>query len=124
MTLASKALVALAVCSVTALAQSAEDRFKAKYGRNTPAEEKRLSQEKASTAYRDATPPQGETKPTDKWAEQRHRAKLGRATPAEEAKINAEKANTAYREVKTPPADRWQESYFETKYGRSAPSKK
>lgn len=126
MTLVHKTLVALAVCSTAALAQSnrndADQRFRVKYGRSTPAVEAREAAEKASTAYRDAAPTS--TQATgDRWAEQHHRSKLGRATPAEEKRIEADKSNTAYREVAAPPANRWGDDYLRHKYGRRADSK-
>lgn len=126
MTLAYKTLVALAACSVAAMAQSnrndADQRFRAKYGRSTPAVEAREAAEKSSTAYRDAAPATTQA-PRDQWAEQRHRSKLGRATPAEEKRIEADKSNTAYREVTTPPANRWGDDYMRNKYGRRPASK-
>ncbi|HYP07210.1 MAG TPA: hypothetical protein VER03_13340 [Bryobacteraceae bacterium] len=126
MTLAHKTLVALAVCSVASFAEpnrdTADQRFRAKYGRSTPAVEAQETAEKASTAYRDATPPSDKIAP-NRWAEQRHQVKFGRPTPAEEKRLEAERSNTAYREVTTPPADRWQEGYMGAKYGRTAPKK-
>jgi hypothetical protein len=128
MRLVSKTLVVLAICAAGALAQSRpsaeEQRFKAKYGRYTPAEEARRAEEKANTAYRDATPPRGAEASRDNWSEDRHRAKFGRPTPTEEKKIDAEKANTAYREVTGPVEDRWHDNYLRSKHGRSAPAKK
>jgi hypothetical protein len=127
MNLTSKILVALAICSSAAYPESkvnaAEERFKAKFGRYTPAEEARRAEAEANTAYRDAAPTK-KTGPANDWSEQRHQAKFGRPSPAEEAKINDEKKNTAYREVATPrPADRWHDNYFRTKYGRPAPKR-
>jgi hypothetical protein len=128
MRMASKTLVALAICSGAVLAQSnrndAEERFKAKFGRYTPAEESRREAEKANTAYRDAKPPKASDENRSNWAEQQHRAKYGRPTPAEESKIDAEKANTAYRDVTAPAEDRWYDNYMRSKHGRSAPAKK
>ena len=122
MTLASKTLVALAISSTAFLtyASDSEARFRAKYGRSTPA----VEAQRANTAYRDAKAPTSTEAPKDNWAENRHRVKTGRATPAEESRVAAEKSNTAYREVATPPEDRWHDNYFEKKYGRSAPAKK
>lgn len=122
MTIPSKTLVALAISSTVAVAvaSDSEARFRAKYGRSTPAVEK----QQANTAYRDAKVPTAASAPIDDSAEQRHRTKLGRSTPAVEAKEAAEKSNTAYRDVTTPPEDRWHDNYFEKKYGRSTPNKK
>jgi hypothetical protein len=122
MTLASKTLVALAISSTAfvAFASDSEARFRAKYGRSTPA----VEAQQANTAYRDAQPASKTGAPADNWAEQRHQTKLGRATPAEEARIQADKANTAYREVKAPAEDRWYDSFLQKKYGRSTAPKK
>lgn len=126
MTLVHKTLVALAVWSVASLAEpnrdTADQRFRAKYGRSTPAVEAKDAAEKASTAYRDATPPSDQPA-ANRWAEQRHQAKFGRSTPADEKRMEGEKSNTAYREVTTPLADRWHEGYMGAKYGRTAPKK-
>ena len=118
MTTVSKTLVALTISSAVfvASASDSEARFRAKYGRSTPAVEAQQS----STAYRDAKPAKSGEATTGNWADQHHQTKLGRATPATEARIEAEKSSTAYREVKKAPAeDRWQENLMERKYGRS-----
>jgi hypothetical protein len=122
MRLASRILVALAITSTAYLAQASDSdaRFRAKYGRSTPA----VEAQQASTAYRDAKPAATTAAPGDNWAEQRHRTKLGRATPAEQSRIDAEKASTAYREVKAPVEDTWYDSLLEKKYGRSTAPKK
>jgi hypothetical protein len=126
MSLQSKILVALAICSSAAFSESkvnaAEERFKAKFGRYTPAEEARRAEAEANTAYRDAAPAK-KAVPQNVWSEQRHQAKFGRPSPAEEAKINEEKNNSAYRDASTPPVDRWHDNYFQTKFGRPAPKK-
>ena len=128
MRIVPKTLVALAICSVAALAQSnrndAEERYKAKFGRYTPAEEARRAEEKANTAYRDTTPPKASDAARTNWSEQRHQAKFGRPTPATEAKINEEKANTAFRDVTPTAEDRWYDNYLRTKHGRSTPAAK
>jgi hypothetical protein len=122
MTPVSRTLVALAIASTGFLAYASDSdaRFRAKYGRNTPA----VEANHASTAYRDAKPATTTAAPADTWSEQRQRAKLGRSTPAEESRIEADKANTAYREVKAPVEDRWSDNLLEKKYGRSNSSKK
>ena len=126
MKLTSKILVVLAICFSAAYAESkvnaAEERFKAKFGRYTPAEEARRAEADANTAYRDAAPAK-KAGPVNAWSEQRHQTKYGRPSPAEEAKINDEKKNTAFREVPTASPDRWYDNYFRTKFGRPAPKK-
>jgi hypothetical protein len=97
--------------------------FKAKLGRNSPAEEARLKAERANTAFREATTFEA-AGPANPWLEQLYRAKLGRNSPMEESRLRAERANTAFREETTRearPADNWFEQFYKAKYGRSAP---
>jgi hypothetical protein len=96
-----------------------EQWFQKKYGRSTPAEERRLQAEQASTAYR-ADTTGGAPAPANTWMEQWYAKKYGRNTPAEEARLDAERANTAFREETRPAADNnWFDRWFEKKYGRS-----
>ena len=96
-----------------------EQWHKAKYGRNSPAEEARLKAERESGAFREETPVN--FAPTPNWSEQIFKAKMGRYTPAEEARLKAERENTAFREEPTRdlgPARTWFEEWHKLKYGR------
>lgn len=62
--------------------------YKAKHGRNSPAEEARLKAERENTAFREETP--AHVAPaTPNWIEQHLKAKHGRGTRAEEARQKA-----------------------------------
>lgn len=94
--------------------------YRAKFGRPSPAEEARLNQERASTAFREESRHEGA--PT----EQLYKTKLGRNSPAEEARQRAERESTAFREEptgkrKTAPANEWLDQWYRAKYGRPAP---
>lgn len=69
--------------------------YKAKYGRNTPAEEARLKAGQDSAAYREekAVPA-----PPLSYTDQFFKAKLGVYTPATEARLRAERESSAFRE--------------------------
>lgn len=111
--------LALAVSSLPA-AQSGDDRleqyFKAKLGRNSPAEDARLRAERATTAFREETPLKV-TVPN--WNEQHVKGKLGRYSRAEEARLR--EVGTAFREeTPTGVAPTYLEQYMKGKLGRSA----
>lgn len=97
--------------------------YKAKLGRNSPAEEARLKAERANTAFREEATVEV-AGPANPWLEQFFRGKLGRNSPMEESRLKAERADTAFRE-ETPPAARpatsWFEDFYKAKFGRSVP---
>jgi hypothetical protein len=98
---------------------------KLKTGRYTPAEEARLKEEAASTAYREEAASQT-TAPANAWFEQIFKERTGRNTPAEEARQKEEAANSAFREDFTTgsaPAlpSTWHGQLFRAKYGRPCP---
>jgi hypothetical protein len=97
--------------------------YKAKLGRNSPAEEARLKAERENTAFREEVTFEV-AGPVNPWLEQFYRAKLGRNSPMEESRLRAERANTAFREDttrETRPANTWFEDFYKAKFGRSAP---
>jgi len=99
----------------------AEQLFKTKIGRNTPAEEARQQDALANAAFREefafaATP---------SWIDQFLKAKVGRYTPGEESRLRELDANAAFRE-ETPEgfvAPTWAEQLFKAKTGRDVPGK-
>jgi len=99
----------------------AEQYFKAKVGRNTPAEEARQRDAQSNVAFREealfvATP---------NWIEQHFKAKMGRYTHGEEARLRELEANTAFREEAPDGfvAPTWAEQLFKAKLGRDVPGK-
>lgn len=100
---------------------AADQLFKAKLGRSSPAEEARNKAEAESTAFREELSAEAATR---NWKEQYFKAKFGR-NPAQEARQKAEQANTAYREEPTseaaPAATNWRDEFFKAKYGRPSP---
>src|SRR6185503_2063949 len=97
--------------------------YKAKLGRNSPAEEARLKAERTNTAFREETTVEV-AGPANPWLEQFYRAKLGRNSPAEESRLRAERGNTAFREDLTRearPGNNWLEEFYKAKFGRSVP---
>ena len=96
-----------------------------KTGRYTPAEEARLKEQAASTAYREEVWSQT-TAPANAWFEQIFKMKTGRNTPAEEARPKEEAANSAFREDFTTgsaPAlpSTWHGELMGAKFGRPCP---
>jgi len=99
----------------------AEQLFKMKVGRSTPAEEARQQDALANAAFREevafvATP---------SWIEQFLKAKVGRYTRGEESRLRELDADTAFRE-ETPEgfvAPTWAEQLFKEKTGRDVPGK-
>lgn len=75
--------------------------YKAKYGRNSPAEEARLKAEQASSAYREEKASARPARPKS-YMDQFFKAKLGVYTPAEEARLRAERESSAYRAEPQP----------------------
>lgn len=73
--------------------------YKAKYGRNTPAEEAHLKAEQDNAAYRaeKAVPKQSLS-----YTDQFFKAKLGVYTPATEARLRAERENSGSRAEPRP----------------------
>ena len=90
--------------------------FKAKLGRNSPAEDARLRAERANTAFRQ----ESLNVAAPNWIEQHFKAKLGRNSPAEEARLRDLQDSTAFRQE--PPAKvtapTWIEQYMKGKLGR------
>jgi len=101
-----------------------EQWHKAKFGRNSPAEEARLKADRETTAFREEFTPEV-AGPANTWFEQYYRGKYGRNSPAEEARLNAARESTAFREESVPkaagPANTWVEQYYKGKYGRNSP---
>ncbi|MEO8594954.1 MAG: hypothetical protein ABI759_16660 [Candidatus Solibacter sp.] len=100
------------------MAQSSnEERFKAKFGRYSAAEEARQSAGQENTAYRAETLPVTAAAP---WNEQWFKAKYGRYTPTEEARQNREQENSAFRAETLPvtPSTTWSEQWMKLKLGR------
>ena len=102
-----------------------EQVFMQKTGRNTPAEEARLKERAASTAYREEATSQA-TAPANAWFEQIFKMKTGRNTPAEETRQKDAAANSAFREDFTTgsaPAlpSTWYGQLFQEKFGRPSP---
>lgn len=100
--------------------------YRAKFGRPSPAEESRLNEERASTAFREEA--RHEAAPENAWFEQWYKAKFGRNSPAEETRQRAERENTAFREEasgerRIAPANDWLDQWYRAKYGRSAPGR-
>ena len=115
---------ALLASSVWAQGSDSEQYFRAKYGRNSPAEEARQKAAQANSAWRQEALPEVAA-PNDSWTEQLFRAKYGRNSPKEEARQDAAQANTAWREeatTKVIPNVSWPEQFYRAKYGRSLPS--
>ena len=102
----------------------AEQRFRAKLGRNTPMEEARQKALKVQAATSPVSAAQGATH-DDGGAEQRFRAKHGRNTPAEEARQRAAKgalqANTSNAASPLATSDAGFEMRFREKFGRNSP---
>ena len=100
----------------------AEQLFKAKIGRNTPAEEARLRAEGANAAFRAET---AVNVATPNFIEQLFKAKLGRYTRGEEARLREVEASTAFREEAPAGyvAPTWAEQLFKAKLGRDVPGK-
>ena len=114
-------LGANAMLGATLANDSAEQYFKAKVGRNTPAEEARQRDAQANVAFREealfvATP---------NWIEQHFKAKMGRYTHGEEARLRELEASTAFREEAPDGfvAPTWAEQLFKAKLGRDVPGK-
>jgi len=96
----------------------AEQFFKAKMGRSTPAEEARLRAEGANAAFR----VEETSVAAPNWIEQFFKAKLGRYTRGEEARM---RELEAFRE-ETPAGytvPTWAEELFKAKLGRDVPGK-
>ena len=92
-----------------------EQYFKAKLGRNSPAEDARLRAEGANTAFREAAVDVA----APDWIEQHLKGKVGRNTPAEEARLRDAQQNTAFRqEPVTVAAPNWIEQHIKGKLGR------
>jgi hypothetical protein len=98
-----------------------EQYFKAKVGRNTPAEEARQRDAQANVAFREdagfvAAP---------NWIEQHFKAKVGRYSRGEEARLRELEASTAFREEPLTGfvAPTWAEQLFNAKLGRDVPGK-
>lgn len=100
---------------------AADQLFKAKLGRSSPAEEARKKAEAQSTAYREEAPAEAAA---HTWKEQYFKAKFGR-NPAQEARQKADQGSTAYREEATSeaaaPTTNWRDEFFKAKYGRRSP---
>ena len=62
-----------------------EDRWRAKYGRNSPMEEARQRAERANTAYREEVAP-NTAMPANTWLNDFWKAKYGRPFPGNESK--------------------------------------
>jgi len=97
--------------------------YKAKLGRNSPAEEARQKAERANTAFREEATVEA-AGPANPWLEQFYQAKLGRNSPMEESRLRTEGAKTAFREEtirEARPANSWFEQWYKAKFGRSGP---
>ena len=119
-----------ALFAAVACAQSsgslAEERFRAKHGRYTPAKEAQIKAEQSNTAFREDKEARKQSRPSG-WAETRHSVKFGRPSPAEEARIKAEQDSVAFREdttakeiqpAETPRMDTWYSDVHSKKFGR------
>lgn len=106
--------------AIAALSQAAvpgdaiENLYRGKLGRNTPAEEKRLDEERATAAFRAEPAPAGLS-----YLDQFYNRKLGRYTPAEEARQESERANAAFRAEPAPRALPYIDQFMRAKLGRT-----
>jgi hypothetical protein len=102
-------------CAQAAVANdSIENLFRGKLGRNTPMEERRLEQERASAAFR-AEP----VLPAQAYVDQYSGRKLGRNTPMEETRLEQERASSAFRAEPAPPAVPYMDQFMRQKLGRT-----
>lgn len=99
----------------------ADQWFRAKFGRISPAGEARQKAEAENTASREE-PATEIARPAFSWTEQYFRTKFGRSSPQEAARQKAEFEHTAFRAETTaeaaPRPHTWTEQYFKAKSGR------
>jgi hypothetical protein len=107
-----------------------EQWYKAKYGRNSPAEEARQAAERNNTASREEVAPAA-AKPANDWFERWYQAKVGRNSRMEELRQRIETENTieeAANESAGPVAvhpsavhssNDWRAQLYKAKLGRS-----
>ena len=91
-----------------------EQFFKAKIGRNTPAEEARLRAER-TLAFREEAPLKVDI---TNWLEEHLKAKLGRYSPTEEARLREIRGVFRDEAPVTFAAPNWVEQLFRAKLGR------
>lgn len=103
----------------------ADQWFRAKFGRPSPAEDARKKADRANAPFRQEAAPEVAPAAANNWIEQHYRAKYGRNTPMEEARQKAERAKTAVRQKGARegslPANNWIEQHYRAKYGRNTP---
>ncbi|HEV2275475.1 MAG TPA: hypothetical protein VGR96_14985 [Acidobacteriaceae bacterium] len=99
--------------------------YRAKFGHPSPAEQARIDEYQASTAYREEAPAASPGS-VHLWLDQWYRAKFGHPSPAEQARINEYQSSTAYREQATAPSaasvQLWLDQWYRAKFGHPSPA--